>query len=60
MPGECFAKGVERARADVAEDDTDRAQREAGEALIAMAMSFMPQRGLGRIGGLLNGGAGCH
>jgi hypothetical protein len=60
MAGEGFAEGVERAGADVAEDDTDRAQREAREALIAMAVRLSAQGRLERIGILLDGGAGCH
>ncbi len=40
MAGEGFAERVERAGADIAEDDADRAHRELQHALLAMMMAI--------------------
>ena len=53
MAGEGFAEGVDRAGADVAEDDADRADREAGKAGAAM-------RSRGMRGGHFRGSGFAH
>ena len=53
MAGEGLAEGVDRAGADVAEDDADRADGELDEAGLGM----VPGRS---VGGLLGGGAVAH
>ena len=50
MPGKGFAEGVQRAGADVAEDDADRADRQFQQAIIVMDGYVVLGTGIGRSG----------
>jgi hypothetical protein len=48
VAGEGFAKGVERAGADIAEDDADRADRQLEHAISVLVMRLIVAAGAGR------------